>query len=77
VKNTNGPKTMERRKLPDFARVFFSAWPSQAPVLAPLELARHIVFGAVDYARDLGFEPHPTSPGVPRFSGAGRRAAAM
>ena len=24
-----------------------------------LELARHLVFGAVDYARGLGFEPHP------------------
>ncbi len=59
LKNTNGPKTMDRRKLPDFTRTFFSAWPSQSPVAAPLELARHIVFGAVDYARGLGFEPHP------------------
>jgi hypothetical protein len=59
VKNTNGPKTMDRRKLPDFVRVFFSAWSGQPPVPAPLELARHIVFGAVDYARSLGFEPHP------------------
>jgi len=58
VKNTNGPKTMDRRKLPDFVRDFFSAWPSRVPVPAPLELARHVVFGAVDYARDLGFEPH-------------------
>jgi hypothetical protein len=59
VKDTNGPKTMDRRKLPDFVRVFFSAWPRLLPVPAPLELARHIVFGAVDYARGLGFEPHP------------------
>jgi hypothetical protein len=59
VKNTNGPKTMDRRKLPDFIRTFFMAWPSRAPVPAPLELARHIVFGAVDYARSLGFAPHP------------------
>jgi hypothetical protein len=59
VKNTNGPKTIERRKLPDFIGMFFSAWPYRAPVPAPLELARHIVFGAVDYARSLGFEPHP------------------
>jgi hypothetical protein len=59
VKNTNGPKTMTRRKLPDFIQTFFSAWPNQAPVPAPLELARHLVFGAVDYARNLGFEPHP------------------
>jgi hypothetical protein len=59
VKNTNGPKTINRRKLPDFTQTFFSAWSNQAPVPAPLELARHIVFGAVDYARGLGFEPHP------------------
>jgi hypothetical protein len=59
VKDTNGPKTMDQRKLPDFIRVFFSAWPNQATVPAPLELARHIVLGSVDYARGLGFEPHP------------------
>lgn len=59
VKDTNGPKTMDRRKLPDFARTFFSAWSGQAFVAAPLDLARHVVFGAVDYARGLGFEPHP------------------
>jgi hypothetical protein len=58
VKDTNGPKTMDRRKLPDFTRTFFSAWPGQSPVAAPLDLARHVVFGAVDYARSLGFEPH-------------------
>ena len=59
VKDTNGPKTMNRRKLPDFVRNFFSAWPRRPHVPAPLELARHIVFGAVDYAHGLGFEPHP------------------
>ena len=59
VKDTNGPKTMDRRKLPDFTRTFFSAWSGQPPVAAPLDLARHVVFGAVDYARTLGFEPHP------------------
>jgi hypothetical protein len=58
VKNCNGPKTMDRRKLPDFARKIFNAF-SQPPVPAPLELARHVVFGAVDYAHSLGFEPHP------------------
>ena len=59
VKNTNGPKTMDRRKLPDFLRTFSGAWSRRRPVPAPLELARHVVFGAVDYARSLGFEPHP------------------
>jgi hypothetical protein len=58
VKNTNGPKTMDRLRFPGFTREFFSAWPGRGPVPAPLELARHVVFGAVDYARGLGFEPH-------------------
>jgi hypothetical protein len=58
VKDTLGPKTMDRRKLPEFTRLFFTTW-STMPVQAPLELARHVVFGAVDYARGLGFEPHP------------------
>jgi hypothetical protein len=58
VKNCNGPKTMDRRKLPDFAQVFFSAF-SHPAVPAPLELGRHVVFGAVDYARSMGLEPHP------------------
>jgi hypothetical protein len=58
VKNCNGPKTMDRRKLPEFVSSFFSAF-SQPPMPAPLEQARHVVFGAVDYARGMGFEPHP------------------
>src|SRR5262249_35129571 len=57
--DTLGPKTMNRRKLPDFNRMFFGVLSSLHPVPAPLDLARHIVFGAVDYARSLGFEPHP------------------
>jgi hypothetical protein len=59
VKDTFGPKSVERRKLPACVSRFFGTWRSQPPVPAPLELARHLVFGAVDYARGLGFEPHP------------------
>lgn len=29
------------------------------PLEAPIELAREVVFGSVDYARALGFDPHP------------------
>ncbi|MGH3166180.1 MAG: helix-turn-helix domain-containing protein, partial [Trebonia sp.] len=57
VKDTHGPKTMDRRKLPAFTGRFFGAF-SQPPVPAPLDLARHVVFGAVDYARGLGLEPY-------------------
>jgi hypothetical protein len=58
VKNCSGLKTMDRRKLPDFVSTFFSAF-SRPPVPATLDVARHVVFGAVDYARGLGFEPYP------------------
>jgi hypothetical protein len=57
VKNCNGPKTMDRRKLPDFVSFFFSSF-SRPPVPAPLELAQQVVFGAVGYARGMGLEPH-------------------
>jgi hypothetical protein len=58
VKNCIGPKSMDRRRLPDFVRHVFSV-ADHTPVSAPLELARHLVFGAVDYARGMGLEPHP------------------
>jgi len=43
---------------PGYTDKFFSTFFGQ-PVPAPPELARHLVYGAVDYARSLGFEPHP------------------
>jgi hypothetical protein len=58
VKDTAGPSSIERRKLPQFVSGFFGQW-TAPPVPAPLEMARHLVFGAVDYARGMGFEPHP------------------
>jgi hypothetical protein len=58
VKDTAGPSSIDRRKLPQFVSRFFGTWTSP-PVPAPLEMARHLVFGAVDYAREMGFEPHP------------------
>ena len=56
VKNALGPMVMGDRELPDFRRIFFQSMES---VGAPDGLAPHLVFGAVDYARSLGFEPHP------------------
>lgn len=57
VKNCIGPKSMDRRRLPDFVSHVFSV-ADHTPVPAPLELAQHLVFGAVDYARGMGLEPH-------------------
>ncbi len=58
VKDVDGPRVMDGRALPAFTRRFFSAYQGQ-PLEAPAELARDLVFGAVEYARGLGFEPAP------------------
>lgn len=57
VKNTIGPEVMDEVDLLAFRRYFFDAY--QNHLVAPFDLARHLVLGAVDYARALGFEPHP------------------
>ncbi|HEY2764327.1 MAG TPA: helix-turn-helix domain-containing protein [Pseudonocardiaceae bacterium] len=60
VKNALGPQIMNERDLPAFLRRFFAAFDEvAAPLSAPFELARHLVHGAADYARRLGFEPAP------------------
>jgi hypothetical protein len=58
VKNTIGPARMRRRDLPSFSRTYFGAFPSP-PLPAPIELAQHLVHGAVAFAAGLGFDPHP------------------
>jgi hypothetical protein len=58
VKNATGPQTMDRRKLPGFLFQAFRSY-SGPPLEAPLSLAQQLVFGAIGYARGLGFEPHP------------------
>jgi hypothetical protein len=58
VKNTIGPQQMRRRDLPAFVRMYFTALPSPARSV-PIELARHLVHGAVAFAAGLGFDPHP------------------
>lgn len=60
VKDALGPRVMNDRDLPASLRTFFGAFEEVgAPLEIPLELARHLVWGAVDYARRLGFEPAP------------------
>jgi hypothetical protein len=58
VKNALGPEVMDDSDLRGFIRQYFSSYRGD-PVEAPIELAREVVFGSVQYARDLGFEPHP------------------
>lgn len=58
VKDALGPRTMGRSELRRFVSRFFDPFGAE-PVDAPVELARQLVWGAVEYARGLGFEPHP------------------
>src|SRR5215211_6879525 len=65
VKDVIGPRVMNERRAAEFIRSYFAAY--QAPPLqAPVELARHLLFGAAAYARSLGFEP---TPGFPATTG--------
>jgi hypothetical protein len=53
----NGPHTRGSGSLDAWRQEFFSAFGSSG-VEAPLELAQHLVHGAVAFARGLGFEPY-------------------
>jgi hypothetical protein len=56
VKNDLGPEVAYRSELPRMVHDFFAVF-GERPVAAPLELAQHLVLGAAEYARGLGFEP--------------------
>jgi hypothetical protein len=58
VKNALGPEIMDDPDLRRFISKYFSGYRGD-PIEAPIELAREVVFGSVQYARDLGFDPHP------------------
>ncbi|MGH8904967.1 MAG: helix-turn-helix domain-containing protein [Egibacteraceae bacterium] len=77
VKDALGPRIMNERDVPVFLRRFFGAFEDEAPLAAPLELARHLVWGAVDYARGLGFEPHRDFQAAAGHLGPWREASAI
>jgi hypothetical protein len=56
VKDVVGPRVMDERRAADFRSSSFAAYQAR-PLEPPPELAQHLVFGAVEYARSLGFEP--------------------
>ncbi|HVA58944.1 MAG TPA: hypothetical protein VNG13_00180 [Mycobacteriales bacterium] len=56
VKDGLGARLIPRADLAGAVRRFFASFDTPA-LPAPLELAQQLVFGAVDYARRLGFEP--------------------
>lgn len=57
VKDALGPETLDAVGLCLFADRFFSGFRG-TPVPAPIDLATHLVWGAIAYAHELGFEPH-------------------
>jgi hypothetical protein len=69
VKNALGPRSVDRRKLPGFRDWFFRSY-EQPPLAAPIDLATHVVFGAVEYARKLGLEPHADFAGCASHLGS-------
>ncbi len=57
VKNALMPKRMSAREFEEFRRTTFAPW-GGAGITVSLGLARHLVLGAVEYARGISFEPH-------------------
>lgn len=58
VKNAMGPDEVDERGLRSLSGFVFAAY-APPPVSAPIDLVRDLVLGAAEYARGLGFEPHP------------------
>lgn len=58
VKNAMGPDTMDEQALRRLTNHAFSGYETP-PIPAPIELVRELVLGAAEYARQLGFAPHP------------------
>jgi len=58
VKNAMGPDEVDDRGLRSLSGFVFAAY-AAPPVSAPIDLVRDLVLGAAEYARGLGFKPHP------------------
>jgi hypothetical protein len=58
VKNAVPPSLVEADEFADFLDDYYRPHPDPG-LAAPVELVRELVFGAVEYARGLGFDPHP------------------
>ncbi|HZM81742.1 MAG TPA: hypothetical protein VFC19_38975 [Candidatus Limnocylindrales bacterium] len=56
VKEVIGPLTIGAGSVDTYRRDFFRAYDGEA-IAIPVELAQHLVHGAVAFARGLGFEP--------------------
>ena len=58
VKDSVGPKTMTEEEWRTFVPRYFQAF-DDPPLAVPVGLAQCLVLGAVDFARSIGFAPHP------------------
>jgi hypothetical protein len=58
VKNAIGPLPMGRDSIDRYRATYFEVF-DEPPLSIPVELAQHLVYGAVAYAGRLGFQPHP------------------
>ncbi len=76
VKGTLGPERMHARDLPAFRSLYFAAFPAP-PLRAPLELAQHLVHGAVAFAAGLGLKPHADFARVSGYLGELREPCAI
>lgn len=56
VKNVTGPKATDEREFSRFREYFFGEYAGWQAV--PLDLARQIVLGSIEYASGFGFAPH-------------------
>jgi hypothetical protein len=76
VKNVTGPMELRDRDLPTFVRMHFSVFPWPA-LRAPIELAQHLVLGAVAFSAELGCTPHPDFEGARGHLGELREPCAI
>ncbi len=58
VKNAMGPDDLDGERLRWLGEKVFGGY-HEPPIAAPIELVRDLVFGAAQYAQQLGFAPHP------------------
>jgi hypothetical protein len=56
VKDVLGPRAIVERELPAFVERYFDGY-ATPPLPAPIELVQQLVWGSIEYARGLGFEP--------------------
>lgn len=57
VKDVSGPRLLDSSTYKDFVGFAYKPFPAGTEEI-PLELAQAIVFGGIEYAKTLGFQPH-------------------